>query len=445
MEAVVSDQLSIDRGPKRIRTGQTGSEQSLISPAVSAVASKWFIGRAMATLLAISVHIALLVQFMQRFESLLLPERFLAQFQFLILLSVGASIVIVLIRNTAWVLPLIAVQLMFLAIATAPLGDSLELTFVLFAALMGQALHAANVRTAIVVTLVVFVVPLTLQTELEAWGQTIPATSSGIFALFICTQIIVGLSVLYSFWLLTNLHHRSTLMEQLMDRNRELLSANFNMQEYAIRVQSESASEERKRVTRDIHDTVCYAFTCVIMMLNEASIASRQQNLDRVAHLHRRAIELARGSLNDTRVTLRLFRELERYREPLPNRIEKLTRAFEEATGTRITVHFASLPATLEHEVEEAIQGMIQEGLANSVRHGHARHVAIAFSVDEIALSVSIHDDGEGAGPVVEGIGLSGMHERVHSAGGEFHAERLGNGFKIASRFPIRLAFRELE
>ena len=388
------------------------------------------------TLIVVACHLALAAQFAQRFADFDLPQQFFSQFQFLLVTSVGISVLIYRFHASPLIPVLVAMQLLLLAVATAPLGGRLEIAYVLYSALVAQSLHAAGMRSAIAVTVLVMIVPLGIHGEFTAWDQTIEGASVAMRSWLLLTQIIVGFFVVYMYRLLKDLHERTESLERIASRNRELLTANMNLQEYAIRAQSQSASEERKRVTRDIHDTVCYAFTSFIMLLNEATIAAKAGERERVVTLHNKAIALARESLSNTRISLRLFRQLERFREPLANRIKKLTDAFSEATGISISLQFGSLDASLAPDVEAAIQAMIQEGLANSVRHGHAQHVSLTCVTDEGGLTVTLIDDGEGAAFVKDGIGLSGMRERIASCGGTLHAEPVGNGFRLMGRFP---------
>jgi signal transduction histidine kinase len=69
----------------------------------------------------------------------------------------------------------------------------------------------------------------------------------------------------------------------------------------------------------------------------------------------------------------------------------------------------------LPADVETAVYRIVQEALTNVVKHANARHVSVVLTRKNGAVSVVIEDDGKGFDPnrPAEGIGLSGMRERV--------------------------------
>ena len=88
---------------------------------------------------------------------------------------------------------------------------------------------------------------------------------------------------------------------------------------------------------------------------------------------------------------------------------------------------------------------IVQEAVSNALRHSGAKSIAVALGVESGRLNIVVEDDGVGFDPAAvekrarrgEHLGLLGMKERVHSAGGtvEFQA-RTGGGSRVLAVLP---------
>lgn len=91
-----------------------------------------------------------------------------------------------------------------------------------------------------------------------------------------------------------------------------------------------------------------------------------------------------------------------------------------------------------------ALLMVLQEAVANAIRHGRARKVHVAVVFEDRALEMSIVDDGVGFDQDSAEVhspghmGLSGMRARVENLGGTFRVEsRTGEGTRIVIRMPL--------
>jgi signal transduction histidine kinase len=82
-------------------------------------------------------------------------------------------------------------------------------------------------------------------------------------------------------------------------------------------------------------------------------------------------------------------------------------------------------PDGLAGELETAVYRIVQEALANAVKHGNARRVTVEIEEDHTVVRVTIRDDGDGFDPTArtDGYGLLGMQERAELLGGTLGIE----------------------
>ncbi len=82
------------------------------------------------------------------------------------------------------------------------------------------------------------------------------------------------------------------------------------------------------------------------------------------------------------------------------------------------------LPASLPAELTRAAWFVINEAVANTLKHAHATRVDISASVNRDALEVYVRDDGTGGvrtGP--NGSGLRGLRDRLTRLGGRLQID----------------------
>jgi len=189
------------------------------------------------------------------------------------------------------------------------------------------------------------------------------------------------------------------------------------------RVAELSATEERNRVARDIHDSLGHHLTAIAIQLEKATAFT-----ERDPALAARALADARGSareaLADVRRSVRALRE-ERPPFPLRDALAGLARdvattgpAGEGATDPAVTVTVTGEPDRYDPVALTALYRAAQEGLTNARRHARATAVTVSAAFDEAGARLVVADDGRGFAPPGEGFGLLGMRERVALVGG---------------------------
>jgi signal transduction histidine kinase len=194
---------------------------------------------------------------------------------------------------------------------------------------------------------------------------------------------------------------------------RELLNRVFTTQE-----------EERKRISRELHDETCQVLTGLAYALDEVAelIESPEikSQLERMHTLANTAVEELQRIILDLRPTildhLGLIPALRWYAEARLGEMDIRFTLRETGTSRR-------LPAN----TEIALFRVVQEAINNIVRHSNALRAELVFHFTSSHLYVTIADDGKGFNidqvfatmSPARGLGLLGMRERMDAIGGQ--------------------------
>ncbi|MBL0889439.1 MAG: sensor histidine kinase [Gemmatimonadaceae bacterium] len=199
--------------------------------------------------------------------------------------------------------------------------------------------------------------------------------------------------------------------------------------------------EERRRLSRELHDETAQVFSAVKMQLEAlrgSLVPEAAPRLDRLLSL----VDTGIASIREVTSALRptLLDDL-----GLRPALHSLVTEFTERTGVQVRlVAPTSLPA-LEGEAELAVFRALQEALSNVLRHAEASSVEVELRVEADELRLRVRDDGRGF-PTAPGgrlldtdqrMGLTGMRERLHSAGGALQISNRDPGAELLIRVPV--------
>ena len=204
--------------------------------------------------------------------------------------------------------------------------------------------------------------------------------------------------------------------------------------------------EERKKLTRELHDHVGQMLTALRMELGRADRA-RGTSDSQLAQ----AIGEAKNLLD---TILRSVRDLVMGLRPsmlddfgLQPALEWHARDFRRRFGIPIDLTLSGELDTLPDQVRTSVYRIVQEALTNCARHARAKRVAIVVRYERNTLDLIVSDDGVGIDPArARGMGLLGIEERVRELLGAFEiASRLPNGTELHVTLPVALSIEEAE
>ena len=103
--------------------------------------------------------------------------------------------------------------------------------------------------------------------------------------------------------------------------------------------------------------------------------------------------------------------------------------------------NFDSLPEALS----VALFRVLQEALANSVKHGRSTEILVSLSASDHSIELRVRDNGRGfdlsAAPASDGLGLLDMHERMIQVGGSLRLDSFpAQGTEILAAAPLRFS-----
>src|ERR671910_178516 len=205
----------------------------------------------------------------------------------------------------------------------------------------------------------------------------------------------------------------------------------------AEEILSEIRRAERRRIARDLHDTVLQDLSGALQSLRLTHLQAKESGTGLDFEEELGALGRASSGLRSAIYDLR--REKERpFLESVESLVELNQRASHERE-IRLVVE-EGFPVSLPRKQSVELLRILQEALANVRRHSGARNVEVRLRADDEAIQIEVADDGQGFDPgsARAGMGLVGMRERVEGLGGKIEVRsRLGEGTKVTVRVPV--------
>jgi len=196
--------------------------------------------------------------------------------------------------------------------------------------------------------------------------------------------------------------------------------------------------EERRRLARDLHDTVSQQLFALHM-----SASTLQQLLerdpDKAKAIVGQIVDVSAIAQRQIRGLIAQLRPVELEGRSLAEALDRWFPDYCRHNGLT-----GSLEVAVGEDVSEAVEHqlfmIVQEAMANVVKHAKARHVTLSLKETEHQYVLTLADDGVGfyRGQVqTHSYGLSTMRERANKLGGEIEIlTKPGAGTRIRVQIP---------
>ncbi len=229
---------------------------------------------------------------------------------------------------------------------------------------------------------------------------------------------------------------REALVEELQAKEivrQELLKKVISAQE-----------DERKRISRELHDETSQSLTSLILGLKYLSeleepvkntaMASELKDLasSTLKEVHRIAVELRPTVLDDM---------------GLIPAIERFVKFFKNQYRIDVDFHVQNrLESRLPNEIEITLYRIVQEALTNVAKYAEAQNASVVLEIKPEYVNLIVEDDGRGFDIALDykssasdnHLGIAGMQERTSLLGGEFTIESSpGQGTTVYTRIPM--------
>ena len=206
-----------------------------------------------------------------------------------------------------------------------------------------------------------------------------------------------------------------------------------------LRSTVEDQEAERRRIARELHDTLGQSLTLLQLGLDGLGrgMPDGQEMHGQLAALK----ELAKGVGSQVNRLAWEIRPTALDDLGLETAIRHLTEIWAERSKLPIGLHLRLNDRRLDPAVETTLYRVLQEALNNIVRHADATRVGVLLEANEKEVRMIVEDDGRGFDPDGEPgkrLGLLGMRERLSLVSGALEVESTpGGGCTLFVRVPL--------
>jgi PAS domain S-box-containing protein len=196
--------------------------------------------------------------------------------------------------------------------------------------------------------------------------------------------------------------------------------------------------EERRRVSREIHDDFCQELAAVAFDLGEQlSVGLPEATRSRLEELQSRLSTLSVAARNLAyQLHPSTLEDL-----GLPVALRALCEEFSHRNGLAVQFRKGAVPQ-IPIEVASCLYRVAQESLWNAIKHSSAKRVVVNLGSNRKDVTLSVRDDGAGfdfhASRRKGGLGLASMEERVRLVDGSLSIKsEPGRGTRITATVPL--------
>lgn len=227
-------------------------------------------------------------------------------------------------------------------------------------------------------------------------------------------------------------------MVEDLDANQRTIAENEVARSRLLEQLIDAQEEERKRIARELHDTVGQALSSMMVGIavlareaNDPGAQAKQQELNQLGEetldlVRQLGRELRPSALDDLGLAAALNRYAQDFAVLHP--------------GLAVDLH-VDVPQRPNPPVETSLYRIVQEGMTNAARHARAENVSVLIAQHGNGLRAIIEDDGIGFNPAAarrngRSVGIYGMRERAELVGGSLSIESGRGGTTVFVEVP---------
>jgi signal transduction histidine kinase len=197
--------------------------------------------------------------------------------------------------------------------------------------------------------------------------------------------------------------------------------------------------EERRRLSRDLHDEVGHDLVLLKLYLEMIAMDAKKREMQSIRPRLTEAIGLTSHAIDSVRrLVLDLGPAVFDDLGFLPA-VRTYTSQFSARTKIAVTLNEGDMPTNVPMSHQIALYRLLQGALSNVLKHSQAKKVKISLGcMRRAVLIMVIQDDGVGfdlsTTPGNRSFGLTAMRERVEVLGGRIHIHSVPLSSRLAFR-----------
>jgi signal transduction histidine kinase len=228
------------------------------------------------------------------------------------------------------------------------------------------------------------------------------------------------------------------------DRRQQLERANKELQQISSHIMTVQ-DIERRRIAKELHDGVG-EYLAAIKTSCDAALASAK-NADESVALQE-ALGVLERCTTDVRTMSHLLHPPLLEEMGLASAIPWYVEGFTERSGIEVDLRLPGLLPRMPTLVELTVFRILQEALTNIHRHPGSKSASLRVALNDGIIDIAIEDrgkdlDSSNGEPFRNGIGVSGMRERLREQGGELRIQPTVEGTLLHVTLPLVAASDE--
>lgn len=231
------------------------------------------------------------------------------------------------------------------------------------------------------------------------------------------------------------------LTEDLKDVGPALKNAKMK-EDFAIRV-IEAQEEERKRISREVHDGPAQMLANVLLRTDLITRSYDEKGVERAIQELRDLKGMVRDTLHEVRRIIYDLRPMALDDLGIVPTLKKYLNSVQDYNeGTYIEFRSRGEDRRMPMNYETAIFRLVQESVNNAIKHGSAKEIRVNFEWLKENVNISIKDNGTGFDMALtkqNSFGIVGMKERIDLLDGTMDIQsEIGQGTRIMFIIPIK-------
>jgi two-component system sensor histidine kinase DegS len=212
--------------------------------------------------------------------------------------------------------------------------------------------------------------------------------------------------------------------------------------DYSLRI-IEAQEEERKRLSREIHDGPAQMMANVLLRSDLIERTYREKGPELAFQEIKSLKEMVRDALTEVRRIIYDLRPMALDDLGLVPTLKKYLETTEDYNkGTKLSFDSNGIETRLPSNYETAIFRLVQEAISNAIRHGKASIIEVQVEWLKNHVTLVVKDNGTGFDQSIvknQSFGLLGMKERIDLVDGDFFINSSpGNGTVLMFQIPLK-------